>query len=409
MRLHTIYFTALMILLSGQMQAQPARWEGGFLAGLSGYQGELTATMLPELDETGGLYGFLARYHLHPEWAIRTHLTYTEFSGEDLPRFPSRNFSFQSTAGTASLLLEWEPFGQRRYPGPRQFRRILSPYIYVGGGWITYTADASFDRANTEFQAEEIAQDRAEVYPKNSFLLPVGVGLKADVTRSMVVGFELSTATAFTDLLDGISQAGNPSTPDWLPAGAFTVTFRILPKDQDRDGIADEEDNCPRIKGNWSALGCPDEDGDGVEDLEDLCLGEAGPRSLNGCPDTDLDGIADREDRCPNTRGTKLTLGCPDSDRDGLADLDDDCPNLPGPRGRLGCPVLDTDADGLLTDETPLCQGSKDMEQLRILHEDYEPLFEWLRQLRLPVKKAGSEDFSLPDEGPASSSGVFNF
>lgn len=409
MRLHTIYFTALAVLLLGQLQAQPAKWEGGFLAGLSGYQGELTETMFPELDETGGLYGFLGRYYLHPEWAIRTHLTYTELSGVDLPRFTKRNFSFQSSIGTAALAVEWEPFGQRRYPGPRQFKRVFSPYLYIGGGWVGYTAEAKFDRANTEFNSEGIAKDQAQSYPKHSFLLPVGVGLKADVTRSMVVGFEFSTATAFSDHLDGISEAGNPATPDWLPSGALTVAFRLFPKDQDKDGIADDEDNCPKIKGNWSAFGCPDEDGDGVEDLEDLCLGEPGPRSLNGCPDTDLDGIADREDRCPDTKGSMLTEGCPDYDKDGLADLNDQCPKLFGPKGRLGCPILDTDADGVLTDEPMVCQPDTEVRQLIQLQEEYTPLFKWLEKLRLPVKKAAPQTQIQPAELPIQASGLFDY
>jgi hypothetical protein len=225
----------------------------------------------------------------------------------------------------------------------------------------------------------------------------------------MVIGFEFSTATAFTDHLDGISEAGNPATPDWLPSGALTVTFRLLPKDQDRDGIADEEDHCPKIKGNWSAFGCPDEDGDGVEDLEDLCLGEPGPRSLNGCPDTDLDGIADREDRCLNIKGSKQTQGCPDSDGDGLADMDDHCPRLSGPLGRFGCPVLDTDADGVLTDEALVCQGSAEAVRLKILEETYEPLFEWLKQLRAPAKKPLPEELPLLTILPSQATGVFNF
>ncbi|MEQ8705193.1 MAG: DUF6089 family protein [Phaeodactylibacter sp.] len=408
MRLHTIYYTALAVLLSGQLQAQSARWEGGFLAGLSGYQGELTATMLPELDETGGLYGFLVRYYPHPEWALRTNLTYTSFSGEDLPRFTNRNYQFQSTVGTATVALEWEPFGQRRYPGSRQFKRIFSPYFYLGAGWMAYTADATFERANAEFKAPEVEQDRSQTYPKNSFLLPVGIGIKADVTRSMVLGFEFSTAAAFTDLLDGISQAGNPATNDWMPSAALTVTFRLLPKDQDKDGIADEEDRCPQIKGNWSALGCPDEDGDGVEDLEDLCLGEPGLPRLNGCPDSDGDGIADREDRCPKVWGSTHTEGCPDTDADGLADLDDHCPRLPGPKGRLGCPPLDTDADGTLADEALRCQASPELESLKALEDNFMPFFEWLKRLT-PAPKSPPEDISLPVLPYQQAPGVFNF
>lgn len=409
MRLHTIFFTVLALLLAGQLRAQSARWEGGFLAGLAGYQGELTSTLLPEMDETGGLYGFLIRYHLHPEWALRTNLTYSTFQGEDLPRFTTRDFGFQSTVGAATLVLEWEPFGQRRYPGPRQFNRILSPYAYVGGGWVTYSAEASFKRADAEFKAAEINRDRAQTYPKSSFLLPVGVGIRADLSRSMVLGFEFSTATAFSDLLDGISEAGNPATNDWMPAAALTVSFRLLQKDQDKDGIADEEDSCPQIKGDWSAYGCPDEDGDGVEDLEDLCLGEPGLPKLNGCPDTDQDGIADREDRCPQIFGNARTNGCPDTDFDGLADLDDDCPKLPGAPGRMGCPVLDVDADGLLDDEDPVCITSPELIKLRQMNENFSTLFGLIKQLRIQGKPPKPMDISLPAVIPQEASGVFNF
>lgn len=402
-------YMALIVLLSGQLLAQPARWEGGFLAGAAGYQGELTSTVLPEMDETGALYGALARYHLHPAWAVRGSLFYTAFSGEDLPRFRPRDFAFSTTVVGGAFALEWEPLGQRRYPGPRQFKRILSPYLYVGSGWLTYTATATFDRGDTAFRGEGIESDQSQSYPKTSFMIPVGVGIKADVTRSMAVGFEFSTAAAFTDLLDGISEAGNPATNDWMPAGALTLTFRLLPKDQDKDGIADDEDHCPQIKGNWSAFGCPDEDGDGVEDLEDLCLGEPGLPKLNGCPDSDGDGIADREDQCPNLFGSTWTAGCPDSDADGIADREDQCPKLPGPAGRAGCPMLDTDADGMLTDEVRVCIATPEIVALERLGKAYAPLFTLLKRLQAQPQKPVPETISLPVPLPVQTRGVFNF
>ncbi|NRA50993.1 MAG: thrombospondin type 3 repeat-containing protein [Phaeodactylibacter sp.] len=409
MRLHIIFCTTFVVLLQGGLQSQSAQWEGGFLAGLAGYQGELTATMFPELDETGALYGFMVRYHLHPEWAIRSHLVYTSFEGEDLPKFQPRNYRFQSTVGAAALGLEWEPWGSRRYPGPRQFRRLISPYVYVTGGWMTYSAEASFENGNSEVKTSEIEQDLAQTYPKSGFMVTAGGGIKMDVSRSMVVGFELSNTTAFSDLLDGISEAGNPATNDWMPAGAVTVTFRLLPKDQDKDGIADKEDNCPKVKGNWSAFGCPDEDGDGVEDLEDLCLGEAGLPSLNGCPDSDSDGIADREDRCPTQTGTLATQGCPDWDADGLADLEDECPRLPGSKGRFGCPVLDTDADGVLEDEVIRCQIAPEISLTAEVEFKYGHFFEWMKHLMPPQKKPIVEEFTFPDPASELAPDIFDF
>jgi OOP family OmpA-OmpF porin len=88
-----------------------------------------------------------------------------------------------------------------------------------------------------------------------------------------------------------------------------------LPKDRDGDGIPDEVDACPDVKGVASAdpkkNGCPpDRDGDGIPDAEDACPDVAGVKSddpkKNGCPlpkDTDGDGITDDVDACPEEKG----------------------------------------------------------------------------------------------------------
>ncbi len=408
MRLHTICTTALL-LLAGALQAQEARWEAGFLAGLTGYQGELTATVFPELDETGQRFGLLARYHLHPEWALRSTLVYASVRGDDLPAFENRDFSFTATFGSGVLALEWEPWGSRRYPAPYDFRPRLSPYGYIGGGYIRHSAEADFAQRDPERRQLEIAADKAHTYPQSGFLMTVGGGVKADLSRRAVLGLEVRNATAFSDLIDGISQAGNPETPDWLPAAQLTLTFRFLPKDQDKDGIADEDDACPQIKGSWSAFGCPDEDGDGVEDLEDLCLGEPGLPRLNGCPDRDLDGIADREDRCPDQPGHQKTMGCPDGDADGLADAEDACPKLPGPVGQQGCPVLDADADGHLQDEAAICQKAPALIKLEAANQSNRAWYEMLKLYHLQPPPPERLDLTLPAPPAVDAPLIFSF
>jgi hypothetical protein len=71
--------------------------------------------------------------------------------------------------------------------------------------------------------------------------------------------------------------------------------------------------------------------------------------------------------------------------------------------------VLDTDADGELTDEPVVCQGSGETEQLKSLDEAYKPLFEWLKQLRIPAKKPLPENLTVPAITPSPATGVFNF
>jgi outer membrane protein OmpA-like peptidoglycan-associated protein len=64
----------------------------------------------------------------------------------------------------------------------------------------------------------------------------------------------------------------------------------------------------------WSALAPrpdADDDRDGVPNRRDLCPRDAGPAELDGCPDVDADLIPDREDRCPRQPGPAANDGCP--------------------------------------------------------------------------------------------------
>ena len=54
--------------------------------------------------------------------------------------------------------------------------------------------------------------------------------------------------------------------------------------DSDKDGIFDEDDECPNLFGSKSANGCPDLDKDGVQDSQDMCPNTIGDILNNGCP-----------------------------------------------------------------------------------------------------------------------------
>lgn len=68
--------------------------------------------------------------------------------------------------------------------------------------------------------------------------------------------------------------------PTLIPAPVATSVVT----DADQDGVSDNVDPCPYIKGSATTGGCPDTDGDGVIDMNDACPMEAGDATLNGCP-----------------------------------------------------------------------------------------------------------------------------
>jgi len=132
---------------------------------------------------------------------------------------------------------------------------------------------------------------------------------------------------------------GVPEPKDACPGLPGLVSLNGCP-DKDSDGIQDDKDQCPDVAGLAEFNGCPDSDGDGVPEPGDDCPDVKGIKALNGCPDKDGDGITDKDDKCPDQAGTKALKGCPDRDNDGIIDSEDKCPDQAGPLSNKGCPEM---------------------------------------------------------------------
>ena len=171
------------------------------------------------------------------------------------------------------------------------------------------------------------------------------------------------------------------STNKWRGFDQFEVNnygdlgARTAIADKDGDGVADDKDDCPTVKGLAKFAGCPDSDNDGIKDSDDVCPSTAGITKFKGCPDTDGDGFQDSEDKCPTVAGEingcpkanddkdgdgvkdavdkcptvfGTVSGCPDGDKDGIADNVDKCPTIAGIAANSGCPQVDDEVKKVL-------------------------------------------------------------
>ncbi len=341
------------------------KWEIGVFLGGTQYQGDLQKTDLKEINI--GI-GPVVKYHFSDNFALRGNFLYGQLSGNDANYADrqGRGYSFSSPVRELSLVGEYDILGKRRYALLEQgkFTKIISPYLYAGVGFANTTPNAKFSEATkTAAQLLLINQDIAHKNNKGNLAIPVGLGVKMDISKSWTLGLEVGVRFTNTDYLDGVSLAANPDKKDTYFAGGLLLSYRIpYIKDVDNDGIADEEDSCPEVAGPLKSKGCPDKDKDGIGDRFDNCPDVAGLKSMGGCPDADRDGIADNEDLCPDMIGLKDLKGCPDADEDGISDKDDECPSEKGKKEYNGCPTRDTDADGVedLLDKCPTLKGAKD-------------------------------------------------
>ncbi len=163
------------------------------------------------------------------------------------------------------------------------------------------------------------------------------VMLSGYYSRSLTSFYNAPYSGTFHHQLAGLSLG------IWLSSAGAAPPLRK--RDTDKDGIYDDEDQCPLQPGTLAWHGCPvpDTDHDGIDDDHDSCKYIPGVARYNGCPvpDTDHDGIDDEHDSCPTVPGLARYNGCPipDRDHDGLNDEVDKCPDSAGPIENHGCPL----------------------------------------------------------------------
>lgn len=252
----------------------------------------------------------------------------------------------------------------------------ISPYVYAGlagkrywrngNEWDFATpigAGLNFRLAENWWLQAEAEKSISHVLKRNSWTYSGGFlftwgGAKDQDKDGIVDDKDECPAIPGKKELNGCPDSDNDGIADAkddCPDEAGLAEFNGCP-DKDGDKVRDKEDGCPDVAGIIEFNGCPDKDGDGVADKDDSCPDNAGLRELQGCPDSDGDGIADKNDKCPTEKGVAAFGGCPDSDGDGIADANDKCPKVKGIAAFGGCP--DTDGDGI-EDATDKCPNEK--------------------------------------------------
>lgn len=226
----------LAILLPGVgLLAQHGGFEGGIILGTSSYSGDVNPAITPRAEDLSLSVGFGARSSLSRKFNFRGSFTAIKLQGDDanFAERGDRNFKFRSTLYELGTALEWEPFGKDRYyadaRGNRVFQPLISPYFYSGLSiaFASLNPDFSNYKGNSESIRTGILRDQQNGNTAFVAAIPVGMGVKYDLTERLVLALDATFRMTLSDYVDGISLSAGPNSRDTYSTLNMMVFYRF--------------------------------------------------------------------------------------------------------------------------------------------------------------------------------------
>lgn len=209
--------TLIAIMFPVFMYAQ--KTEVGVFAGVANYQGDLVESGLTLKDSKFAI-GLLMKHHLSSKLAIRAGVNVGKFAGDDanFDGRENRGYSFETNFFDLTAGAEYTFLGKDRYDAGGTFKKTISPFIYVMAGIVNtdVSVDDKIIRTQDEIDATSL-----------HFSLPIGGGIKADLTERITLAGEVSFRATFSDYLDGFSESAGVDENDWYFLGGVTLTYRL--------------------------------------------------------------------------------------------------------------------------------------------------------------------------------------
>lgn len=208
-----LYFSAiLLVVILGVSKSSFAQtWELGGFAGTAGYMGDLNPNNPLKVGNLA--FGGHAKRNFDGYWALKLNVAYGKIEAADAESgnayYRSRNLNFFSPLTEVSLQTEFNFFNYI----PSISRRIYSPYLYVGVGFVTFNPKTVYDGKTYQLSTMGTeGQKKGNSYRTLALSVPFGAGVKYNFSGKWSLGAELGYRTAYTDYLDDVSQNYVPAT-----------------------------------------------------------------------------------------------------------------------------------------------------------------------------------------------------
>jgi len=206
--LYLRHFVILLAACSGfASHAEAQRYfngkrEIGLFLGGGNYHGDLAPRIV--LSSFRPAVGGLFRYNFNPYISYRAQGSFTEISGNDANYKPQadRNLQFRSVIIEAANTIE---FNFHRF-GTNVLDVDFSPYLTLGLNVFYF--DPRAPRGSDYHHLRNLhTEGRTRKYSNLQLAVPIGFGVKYNMSRNWVIGFEGVWRKTFTDYLDDVKDA----------------------------------------------------------------------------------------------------------------------------------------------------------------------------------------------------------
>jgi hypothetical protein len=197
--------------LSKAQQSFAEKSELGVFAGGSYYTGDLNR--LGHFRQLSFAGGILYRYNLNPRVALRASGYYGKIKGNDAQSrhsfYQNRNLNFNSILVEGAFGLE---FNYLTYVTGRTYgeRYWFSPYMFIQLSAFYFNPKTEYEGKTYELQplgteGQGTTLSRKSNYRRIQPSIPVGLGIKLNLTKRIQFTAEYGIRLTFTDYLDDVS------------------------------------------------------------------------------------------------------------------------------------------------------------------------------------------------------------
>jgi hypothetical protein len=234
-----VFFSILFLISYDGLTQKPSprKWEAGLHAGAFIYQGDLTPNRYGSFETIRPGIGLFGTRIINRMLSVRLQFNIAGLAGnESVYKYPEwrqhRNFAFNASVKELTLLLHYNVLGSN------YDERKYEPYVFAGGGVSSVNITRDYSRYDASYFGEQsdlhgrLAVDAATPTPRVIPVVPVGAGIRYNLSEKIAINLEGSYRFMQTDYLDGFSVAANPRFKDHYSSLTIGAAYKFGGKEK---------------------------------------------------------------------------------------------------------------------------------------------------------------------------------